>query len=139
LDARKPYFCTMTKQVRNTTAKAAVIDALSISPHALSHGELFHQLEEQCDRVTIYRILDRLVSEGLAHRIALSDGTLKYALCEQCGDGHHHSHAHLHFNCLVCGGVTCLESEIPKVQLPRRFKMHDVSLVVNGICATCHV
>lgn len=134
-----PYLCAMTKQVRNTAAKSAVIEMLTVSKTALSHAEIYHKLQSTCDRVTVYRILDRLIEEGVAHRIALTDGTVKYALCEQCGEGHHHLHSHLHFNCLQCGGVSCLESEIPKVQLPRKFKLHDVSLVVNGICASCNV
>ena len=132
------YFCPMTKQVRNTAAKMAVMEMLSQSQMALSHGEIFHALQSTCDRVTVYRILDRLIEEGAAHRIALSDGTVKYALCEQCGDGHHHAHSHLHFNCVLCGGVSCLEVEIPAVQLPRLYKMHDLSVVVNGICAACN-
>jgi Fur family ferric uptake transcriptional regulator len=128
----------MTKQVRNTAAKTAVMEMLSQSSTALSHGEIYQSLAETCDRVTVYRILDRLIEEGVAHRIALSDGTVKYALCEQCGDGQHHAHSHLHFNCVLCGGVSCLEVEIPHVQLPRKYKMHDVSLVVNGLCAACN-
>jgi Fur family transcriptional regulator, ferric uptake regulator len=128
----------MTKQVRNTAAKTAVVEMMMTSTIALSHGEIFAALQATCDRVTVYRVLDRLIEEGIAHRIALTDGTVKYALCDTCGDGHHHSHAHLHFNCLSCGSVNCLETEVPTIVLPRKYKMHDLSLVVNGICAKCN-
>lgn len=124
------------KQKRTTVAKLELIEVLEKSAQAMSHGELFDQLQQICDRVTVYRILERLTQEGMVHRIALPDGTVKFALCETCEEGHHH-HAHVHFNCKECGIVSCLDAEVPKVKLPGKYIAEDVNLVVTGICAEC--
>ena len=46
------------KTTRNTTAKTAVLEVFEKSKTALSHTEIQKQLNDVCDRVTIYRILD---------------------------------------------------------------------------------
>lgn len=122
---------------RNTTAKSWVIETLQANNEALSHAELFDLLKTHCDRVTIYRILSRLVDEGVVHKVPLQDGTVKYALCHECSSaGHHHSHAH--FSCIACGTVTCLEAVIPEVKAPKKFKAEEISYVISGRCASCH-
>ena len=55
------------KTTRNTTAKTAILELIKNSEVALSHSEIQKLNTELCDRVTIYRILDRLVAEDLGH------------------------------------------------------------------------
>lgn len=57
------------KQARNTTAKTEILDLISQSEVALSHSEIQSALDGLCDRVTIYRVLDRLVEEDLVHKL----------------------------------------------------------------------
>lgn len=61
------------KQARNTTAKTEILDLISQSEVALSHSEI-QSLDGLCDRVTIYRVLDRLVEEDLVHKVVNTDG-----------------------------------------------------------------
>lgn len=124
------------KQKRTTVAKMELIQVLSKASEALSHAELYDRMKEICDRVTVYRLLDRLTEEGVAHRIPISDGTVKFALCETCEEGHH-NHAHIHFNCRQCGTVTCLDAEVPVFRLPANYKAHDINMVVTGVCSNC--
>ena len=51
----------MQKKPRNTLAKQAILDLISTSENALSHIEIQQKLNNLCDRVTIYRVLGRLV------------------------------------------------------------------------------
>jgi Fur family ferric uptake transcriptional regulator len=60
---------------RNTQAKTSILLALSEAKCALSHAQLNEKLLGVCDRVTIYRVLDRLISEKKVHRIADIDGS----------------------------------------------------------------
>ncbi len=55
------------KTTRNTTARTAVLEVFENSKTALSHTEIQKQLNDVCDRVTIYRILDRLVTVSYTH------------------------------------------------------------------------
>ena len=53
------------KTVRNTTAKTEIQELIANSPVALSHTEIQSATNGLCDRVTIYRVLERLTVEGL--------------------------------------------------------------------------
>ncbi|MFM7723914.1 MAG: Fur family transcriptional regulator [Bacteroidota bacterium] len=122
---------------RNTKAKQAVLDQINRSTFALSQPELFERVKGTCDRVTVYRILDRLVAENKIHRIVNVDGTLNYAACNQCDTHNTHAHDHLHFSCLECKKIECLSEQSVKVQLPNNYFVKELFLTISGICPTC--
>ena len=55
--------------MRNTTAKSEIQELILSSSVALSHTEIKEVTKGLCDRVTIYRVLERLVEEGIIHKI----------------------------------------------------------------------
>lgn len=122
---------------RNTKAKQAVLDEINRSTFALSQPELFERVKGTCDRVTVYRILDRLVAENKIHRIVNVDGTLNYAACNQCDTHATHAHDHLHFSCLECKKIECLSEQSVQVQLPNNYFVKELFLTISGICPTC--
>lgn len=123
------------KQARNTAAKTEILQLISRSEVALSHAEIQSALEGLCDRVTIYRVLDRLTEEGVIHRVINSDGGVKYASCRTCTTAH--SHSHIHFSCEQCKAVTCLKDVVPAFQLPANYTLTEAHFTVSGICAQC--
>ena len=123
------------KQARNTAAKTEIHHLISQSPVALSHSEVQATLNGLCDRVTIYRVLDRLVEEGVIHKIINIDGVVKYAGCHSCSETHHHNH--IHFSCQKCKSVTCIDNVEPAFKLPKKYKVHEVNFTVSGICPQC--
>ncbi len=119
---------------RVTPARLRVYVALLDSARALSHHELESTLGAgtPVDRVTLYRVLDWLVEQGLAHRVAGLDRVWRFSIA-------HESHAsHAHFQCNRCGKVICLgEPATNRVPLPRGFRSEAVELTVKGRCAEC--
>lgn len=124
------------KQPRNTVAKTEIHQLITRSGIAWSHAEIQKELDGLCDRVTIYRVLERLTDEGLIHRVVTIDGVVKYAGCHGCSVTHHHDH-HLHFSCEKCKSVTCIENVYPAFSLPRKYKVKDVNFMVSGLCPQC--
>ena len=125
------------KTTRNTTAKSAILEIIKNSEVALSHAEIQKLNQESCDRVTIYRILDRLVAEDVIHKIATPDGTIKYASCNHSHNRHEHIHNHVHFNCEKCHSVTCLDSVEPTYKLPENYLVREVNFTLSGLCPDC--
>jgi len=123
------------KQTRTTAAKTAILNLINTSESALSHTEIQSALHGICDRVTIYRVLDRLLEEGLIHKIVNTDGGVKYAACTNCTSKHQHNH--IHFSCQKCKSVTCLKDIQPSFTLPEKYQIVDVNFTVTGICALC--
>lgn len=123
-------------QIRNTKSKSAVLEVIKEAKVALSHNEIHTILNKQYDRVTIYRILERLENEAIIHKIMSSDGVAKFAICDHCED-HIHTHNHIHFNCEVCHEVTCLPDTVPKISVNESFTVKEIDILVKGICAKC--
>ncbi|MBX3006448.1 MAG: transcriptional repressor [Melioribacteraceae bacterium] len=124
------------KNSRNTQAKAKIFEILSSSRVALSHQEIKELLDVSCDRVTIYRVLDRLSSEGKAHKVVGTDGVMRFALCKECLTEHHYD-KHLHFSCEKCGAVRCLDEDVPHISINKKYKVTGVNIIVSGICPSC--
>lgn len=121
---------------RLTRPRVEVLATLLLAEQALSHHELEQRIDRgfDIDRVTIYRVLDWLTAQGLAHRIAGDDRVRRFNAA-----GHVHEGAHAHFQCNRCGTVLCLDefSGDPAVRLPRGFRLQQFELTVKGLCAGC--
>jgi Fur family ferric uptake transcriptional regulator len=126
---------TAMKSPRNTIAKTEIQQLIITSPVALSHSEIQNSLDGLCDRVTIYRVLERLLDEGIIHKIINIDGIVKYAGCHSCSEKHNHNH--IHFNCEKCMTVTCLKNVEPSYNLPQNYKVSEMNFTLSGICPEC--
>ena len=129
--------CRKMKQARNTTAKTAVTALIAQSDVALSHTEIQQSLEGLCDRVTIYRVLERLLTEGQIHKIVNVDGVVKYASCHSCSEQHQYNH--IHFSCEKCKSVTCLEEVKPIFKMPKNYQVLQMNFTVSGLCPQCRL
>jgi Fur family transcriptional regulator, ferric uptake regulator len=125
------------KSSRNTTAKREIQELIIASSVALSHSEIQSSLDGLCDRVTIYRVLERLLEEGIVHKIVNTDGIIKYAGCHTCLSNHNHTHNHIHFSCQKCKSVTCLENVEPTYKLPNNYVVHEMNFTLSGLCPQC--
>ena len=123
------------KSVRTTAAKTEIQQLIISSSIALSHAEIQKSLKGLCDRVTIYRVLERLLDEGTIHIIVNIDGGVKYAGCHSCSEKHRHNH--VHFSCTKCKAVTCLENVEPSYTLPKSYSVSEMNFTLSGICPQC--
>ena len=122
-----------TTGARVTQPRIQVLAILLGSDAALSH----HQIEgllagQSIDRVTVYRVLDWLVGQRLAHRISGQDRVWRFAAI------HEGQRYFGHFQCVRCAKVFLLpEVEQHIVHLPRGFWQDHAELTVTGLCADC--
>ena len=120
---------------RATEARIAVLTTLQSADHALTHHEIEEQLLAQdvrIDRVTLYRVLDWALEQGLAHKVTGDDRIWRFSGAENS--------EHAHFSCTSCGKVFCLESLSPAVALtlPKGFKLQHADVAVQGVCPDCN-
>ncbi|MCH8555937.1 MAG: transcriptional repressor [Schleiferiaceae bacterium] len=123
------------KSARTTTAKTEIQELIISSSVALSHSEIQKSLEGLCDRVSIYRVLERLMEEGVIHKIVNVDGVVKNAWCHSCSAKHCHNH--IHFSCQKCKVVTCLDNVEPSFKLPKNYKVSEMNFTLPGLCPQC--
>lgn len=121
---------------RPTLIRNAVLGALLEADDAISHTELLERLLPlgTFDRVTVYRTLDWLVAQGLAHKVAGAGRAWRFQATRT-----ETMHRHAHFECDQCGKVFCLPDVQPALpaQIPASFTVESIELNIKGTCADC--
>jgi Fur family ferric uptake transcriptional regulator len=120
---------------RLTGPRQRVLAALLEAASPQSHADIMQRLDAtgSMDRVTVYRVLEWLVTQGLAHRIAGDDRIWRF------NAGADEAHHHAHFRCTRCGQMYCLEETRPQfaLNLPSGFRFQHAELTLEGLCPAC--
>ena len=120
---------------RSSAVRDQILEILGARKEALSPKDFQDILKGVCDRVTVYRALDRLHEEGRIHKITGVENAIQYALCRKCMDKH--THDHVHFNCIKCSKISCIENSEPTLHLPKEYQVQEIQCMVTGICPDC--
>ena len=105
----------------------------------LTAEQIADELKENVSRTTVYRQLDRLVSEGLAVRYQVPGGQsacFRY-LSEDSG-----CHEHYHLKCSRCGELIHCDCEFldrlcGHIKEEHGFSVDAASTVLYGLCSKC--
>jgi len=122
-----------------TPNRLRVLEVVGNNSCPLSAGDIFKTLERSSsiNRVTVYRILDRLVDQGMVERLSTGGRAAYYGLAPN--DNHR---PHPHFYCKSCGQMDCLNPESLNVEtdaMQKTFpgRIDKVEVRVDGICKNC--
>lgn len=128
-----------------TKQRRMLLDYLNAHPdHGFSVEELYEGLltESTADAVpgksTIYRLIARLVSDGLVKRFAIGNGrkfAYQIVACDACD-------AHFHLKCVECGYLYHMDHAVSEQIIREVLKKSDFSLdeketVLFGVCKDC--
>lgn len=120
-----------------TPTRLAVLQYLVKAHRPVSTREIIQNLKDTAiDKVTIYRILESFVVKDLITPVAHRDRRRLYEAHMEANCQLNHSH----FNCLLCGHVSCIEKntlQIATLPLPDGFQLKQVRLQIEGICPDC--
>lgn len=125
-----------TRSVKPTAMRLLVLDLLTQQEAALSLSDLEGRFDK-VDKVTLYRTLKTFEQHKIIHSIDDGTGSVKYALCSdgcECIPGD----LHVHFHCQTCKQTFCLTDQtIPTVNLPHKFVLKEMNMVMKGLCKDC--
>lgn len=110
-----------------------MLEAFRDPNYALSVVDLVQRFQDDMNKTTVYRILERLEEEQILHSFTGKDG-LKWVAKRENADAAEHNHAH--FQCEDCGKSECLKVEIPIPPVPNH-KVRAASLIIVGQCKDC--
>lgn len=130
---------------RVTQPRVAILACLIGSEEALTHQAVIDRLPAEgdtIDRVTVYRVLDWLVEQGVAQKRAGNDRVFRFSLVEREAARAQVHRQHSHFHCTRCDRTFCLDAasvpaQMAAPQVPSGFAIEHVELTVNGVCAEC--
>lgn len=122
----------ITRQTKHLKILLAIFNE---QQRAISVAELVKLLASEMNKTTVYRILDKLMDDGVIHSFIGKGGLKWYAKCQDCSCDTHND-VHPHFQCKECGEVECLpvSFSIPSVN---GYKIDSASLLMVGKCANC--
>ena len=123
----------------HTPNRHRILEVIGNNSSPLSAQQIFDTLSrsDNINRVTVYRILDLLVDNGLVERINGGGRSFVYGLAPN--ENHP---AHPHFFCKSCGNLECLNPQSVNVDLQpmqRTFAglIENVEVRVDGVCKNC--
>lgn len=129
-----------------TKQRRILLDYLNAHPdRGFSVAELFeglsaaHTAEIVPGKSTIYRLIARLVNEGLVKRFSADQGrqfSYQIVACAACD-------AHLHLKCTACGSLfhmdhTVSERIMREVLSRNEFSLDEKETVLFGVCKSCN-
>jgi len=124
------------RELRATTPRLSLLSEIHKYETAMPYSAIQSSMKKM-DRVTLYRTLESLTSQGIIHKAYQENNEVYYAICGRKCDADHHHHDHIHFKCVTCSNVTCEQpSKSIKISLPD-YEIHKVSIQIEGICKTC--
>ncbi|MGH1387622.1 Fur family transcriptional regulator [Kordia sp.] len=122
--------------IRKTKSVQTIVDIFDENKDALSVVKLIDFLKDKMNKTTIYRILERLESDGIVHSFMGKDGLKWYATCTSGCTASHHSDIHPHFQCQDCGKVDCLSVTMNIPKIPNR-TIDFSQILLIGRCENC--
>ena len=121
--------------VRKTKHLEQVLHVFRQSSDALSAGMLLDVLDNEINKSTVYRMLQKLEDDGVLHSFLTMDQIRFYALCRGCSSDRH-VHSHAHFQCTSCKRVSGFSEEIV-VPTPQRARITSAQVLLAGQCESC--
>lgn len=125
--------CLRNLKLKVTPVRIHIFCTLSEAKTPVSAADLL--LRIKANKTTIYREIDKLLTNGLISEINLGDGVRRY---EVVSNSHHH-----HLICTKCKSVTKIDinddfSEAEKsIAKTKNFKIQAHRLEFLGICHRC--
>ena len=121
--------------VRKTKSLELLLNEFKTQSKAISTIELIKRLNSKLNKTTIYRVLENLVDDGILHTFIGQDGIKWYAMCNNCTKSKHED-LHPHFECIECGEIDCLKTEVIIPEIQNR-KILSSQILIQGMCEKC--
>nr|WP_321407324.1 transcriptional repressor [uncultured Carboxylicivirga sp.] len=117
-----------------TAIRTKLVQILMDANEALSSKEIEAFLDDNIDRVTLYRTIKLFEEKKLIHKIVVDEQITKYRLIKP-----NKNTEHPHFHCVRCDKVVCLpDTPLPCCDLPEGFSVSNQNTIIEGTCQKCN-
>ena len=121
----------------NTKQREHIINAIKNIKKEFTIKELHEYLKDSTGLTTIYRLVDKLVDEGILRKTIDKNNVTYYQYLGNCNEKNH-----FYLKCESCGEVIhteCKQIEELTTHLmnEHKFKSTDSHIIINGICKKC--
>ena len=121
--------------VRKTKSIELLLHEFKTQTTAISTIQLIKRLNSKLNKTTIYRVLENLVDDGILHSFIGQDGIKWYSMSINCTKSKHND-LHPHFECIDCGQIDCLNTQVMIPEIQNR-KILSYQILIQGKCEKC--
>ena len=121
----------------NTKQKDLIFMAIKKHKQEFTIKDLYSELENKTGLTTIYRLVDKMVNDGVLNKIIGKDNVTYYQYLEKCD---HENHFFL--KCEKCGDMIhidcdCINELSDHIINEHNFKLNNEHIIINGLCKNC--
>ena len=120
-----------------TKQKDLIMNEIIKQNHEFTIKDIYEKLSNEVGLTTIYRLVDRLVKEGILNKTISKENITYYQYLERCN---HKNHFYL--KCEKCGSMIhvdcdCIEELTNHILNNHKFKLTREHIIINGVCKNC--
>lgn len=121
----------------NTKQKDLIISEIKKYNKSFTVKDIHNKLKDSVGLTTIYRVIDKLVEEGIINKYIDKDNITYYEYLEECS-----CHNHFYLKCEKCGTMThvdcdCIEDLSKHILKEHGFKINHNHIIIKGLCNKC--
>ncbi len=121
----------------NTKQKERILNIIKERHQEFTIKDIYEVLKEEVGLTTIYRLVDKLVSENKISKYIKNDNVTYYQYLDECDKENH-----FYLKCEKCGSIThidcdCIEDLANHIKKHHEFRLNKEKIIINGICKNC--
>lgn len=121
----------------NTKQKNIILDIIKKQKKEFTIKDIYTKLDCKIGLTTIYRLVDKLVDEGILTKNISKDNITYYQYLEKCDHDNH-----FYLKCDNCGEMIhidcdCIGELSKHINKEHKFKLSESHIIINGLCQKC--
>lgn len=121
----------------NTKQKDLILSIIKKQNHEFTVKDIYEKVKDNTGLTTVYRLVDKLVSEGYLNKHISKDNVTYYEYLEEC---FHDDHFFL--KCEKCGTLIhvdceCINDLSDHLLNNHNFSINKKNIILNGLCKSC--
>ena len=121
----------------NTKQKDLILEVIKSQKNEFSVKDIYNEIKEYAGLTTIYRFIDKLVSDGVLNKTVGEDNTTYYQYLSSC-----ECENHFYLKCNNCGELThidcdCIEELTNHITKHHKFRPDKDHIIITGTCNKC--
>ena len=122
----------------NTKQKNRLIQVIKKYDKEFTVRDIYENTKHEIGLTTIYRLIDRLVSDGILSKAIGNNNTTYYQYLEKCSKENH-----FYLKCQKCGNILhidcdCIGQLRRHILYNHKFIINKEHIIINGICNKCN-
>ena len=121
----------------NTKQKELILNIIKKQNKEFCIKDIYNIIKNKVGLTTVYRLIDKLVEDGIITKTIGKDNKTKYQYLEKCEENNH-----FYLKCKKCKNLEhvdcdCIKDLSNHILKTHKFTADNENIIINGICENC--